>query len=85
MVMSSTMSVRLFLPEFQRIDLLELVLGTKSWDYISEMTDQAIYELFLDIDQIAKKFKEKSDIILEQGDIGLEFQQNSDPHNSQKL
>ena len=49
------------------------------------MTDQAIYELFLDIDQIAKKFKEKSDIILEQGDIGLEFQQNSDPHNSQKL
>ena len=50
------------------------------------MTDQAIYELFqTDIDQISKKFKENSDIILKQGDIGVEFQQNSDPHNSQKL
>ena len=38
-----------------------------------------------DIDHIAKKFKENSDIILVQGDVGLEFHQNSDPHNSKTL
>ena len=53
------------------------------------MAEKTIYELFLDIRtdiyQIAKKYKDNSDIILGQGDIGVEFQQYSDPHNLQKL